>query len=67
MRADDVVIYDPGLGSEQTVFPLNSHSWYALEQGSKSQLPSRSAQFPTVKSPSQVCVALRREHGAEHY
>lgn len=57
MRGDDLVIYDAGLGSEQTT--LHTAVGMPLSKAIISQLPSRSARFPTVKSRSQVYRALK--------
>lgn len=57
MRGDDLVIYDASLGSEQTT--LHTAVGMPLSKAIISQLPSRSAWFPTVKSRSQVYSTLK--------
>lgn len=57
MRVDDLVIYDASLGSEQTT--LHTALGMPLSKAIISQLPSRSAQFPTVKRRSQVYRAVK--------
>lgn len=58
IQADELAIYDLGLGSDLNSPHLHLAVGNALEQGSKFQLFCRSAQFPTVKikQPPSRCV-----------